>query len=629
MLDPLKQLVGSVQAKDKARRRNHTVPSNIPTSALEAAVEPQRRLAASVKDAAQQLGDSFETIRMLQRGIMRSLQEYLGFDLEGVDESMLALVQACSGFFESCDEALGRTSVHQVCISCDRVLQECDHVMVRVQQRDNTYKEWQHYETKVAQILEAEERFHELDREKLKRNREKLTHAKKVADDHCSSCEDALRQFVERRTVHVRATLRPLLHAYTGTVAGLCRGADSVADAFSSEFVAGASVEVIGLQRQPGLNGAVAILQGIEASGRYTVTLPDGTQKAVRAENLIPMDSPSKEAGSATDSASLPEKRQATVTITPSSGPCAGCEAEVNVDGLEAPISDVLVGAEPTEILEATGSRLRIRVPPSSARGPLSVEVRTAGWHLHTASVDAAFSYYEPIGFGTCGHNVSLSAGPSIPAGVPPAIATRTSGLVHGVALTASPLPLLLGPLASSPGPAGPRGPGAECLGPMLRYYLEAVVLGVLEQRTSRAPAIGFAWPLRPAGEASRETWAAGGVPENAASLPRSFVAGGDLPRAHLGGKELGKLSGWRPLLDVRAGTVLGALLELDAGMGRLSVFQDSICRCVTEGAVPDSWSGAPHGVIDVCGNVCSVQLRQGAMPPVDTPPVVSGQATT
>jgi len=100
-----------------------------------------------------------------------------------------------------------------------------------------------------------------------------------------------------------------------------------------------------------------------------------------------------------------------------------------------------------------------------------------------------------------------------------------------------------------------------------------------------------------------------------ARQLPRSFVVGGDLPRAYLAGKEHSRISsGWRPLFDLSAGSVLGALLQVQAGIAKLTILQDGACRCAVEAELPDArWDGAPHGAVDVCGTVQRVLLRQGA----------------
>jgi len=93
-------------------------------------------------------------------------------------------------------------------------------------------------------------------------------------------------------------------------------------------------------------------------------------------------------------------------------------------------------------------------------------------------------------------------------------------------------------------------------------------------------------------------------------------VVGGDIPKVYLAGKELCKVSGWRPILDVKVGTTLGALMEVDVTTLRTSIFQDGVCRFTTEAALPDAWTSAPHGVVDVCGTVRCVRLHQGAWPP-------------
>jgi len=125
---------------------------------------------------------------------------------------------------------------------------------------------------------------------------------------------------------------------------------------------------------------------------------------------------------------------------------------------------------------------------------------------------------------------------------------------------------------------------------------------------TTRTIAVGFAWPRGP--EEVRKA-------EMASQLPRAFVAGGDLPKAFLDGHELRKLAGWRPLLEVQAGSRLGALLEV--GEDRtllLSVFQDGTRRCSVMAELPEGREGEPRGVVDVCGTVQRVELLQDMRPP-------------
>mmetsp|Transcript_12674 Transcript_12674/g.32860 ORF Transcript_12674/g.32860 Transcript_12674/m.32860 type:complete len:184 (+) Transcript_12674:1-552(+) len=111
--------------------------------------------------------------------------------------------------------------------------------------------------------------------------------------------------------------------------------------------------------------------------------------------------------------------------------------------------------------------------------------------------------------------------------------------------------------------------------------------------------------------------------------MSRAFVVGGDLPRAHLGGRELRKITGWRPMLDTEVGSVVGVMLErLEAKedglcLHRLTVVQNGARRCSVEAEIPQAWREAcsVHGVVDVCGTVQCVELRQAMPPPAAPPP--------
>merc|ERR1712060_377980 len=97
-----------------------------------------------------------------------------------------------------------------------------------------------------------------------------------------------------------------------------------------------------------------------------------------------------------------------------------------------------------------------------------------------------------------------------------------------------------------------------------------------------------------------------------------AFVVGGDLPKAHLGGREIGKVTGWRPLRDVVAGSRVGALLEQTSSEISLTVYQDGALRSSTKASLPQGWGqAAVHGVVDVCGHVRRVEIKQGMAPPV------------
>jgi len=272
-----------------------------------------------------------------------------------------------------------------------------------------------------------------------------------------------------------------------------------------------------------------------------------------------------------------------------------GCDAIVRCQRLTSQISEVYIGGKQVEILEAgevdegRPAWARIRVPLSTTAGGRHVEVRTVDQDV--ATQDAGFTYYEPLAFGACGRDAQLKVPYGAQPGELPSVVVRKSGLVNGLALTAAPL----APISSQSAPQ--------------RYYFEVEVLRTSEKPrgTTRTVSIGFAWS---------DAAGFGYLPEQANQLRRALVAGGDLPRAHLDGSEVKKLSGWRPLVDVGEGAVLGAMLEVEAELLRLVIFQDGKQRCSVEVAHTLSWPGEPHGVVDVCGTVQQVALRQGSALP-------------
>ncbi|CAK0792445.1 unnamed protein product [Prorocentrum cordatum] len=543
----------------------------VTASSFQLDVEPHRKLVSAVQDAARKMAESYEGLNLAQMGLMQAVQEYLAFDIssDSMDASAMMLVTACASFFAGCQDALRASQLADIRLMCDCVASECDEVAQLVRGNEEATAELQHYEEKLATITPSE-------RDKLARNVEKRDRAREVARDRQQACQDAMGVFAQRRTTHVRQTLHALLGAGARLAASWGRAAEAASGQFEQE-----------LEQARGPAAGAADSSGAAAAA------------------------PPAEDGCAA------------VRVRPAFGACEGCEAEVAAAGLGAPIAEVLVGGARAEILgPCGGGGVRVRLPPGRAGAPLAVEARAAGWERLVASAQDAFRYCESVAFGACSSNVQLASEEGA-AEACRSVASRVSGLVNGVALTAAPLPELGEDVGV---PAGWRG-----------YYFEVEVTQVSEKRTGRTVALGFAWPLQaswpqdpadvgPTPSASSSKVAAsawelsGRLPENASAMTRAFVAGGDLPKAFLGGRELGKLSGWRPVLDVGAGAVLGALLEVGPGALRLTVFQDAVRRCSTEAALPPGWSGAPHGVVDVCGSVQGVRLRQGAAPPRAAP---------
>jgi len=616
MATVLKQFVHSVRSEQKEQRRRGEVV-RMPSQEFEASVEPQRRLATVVRESADRLAKHIEGLLEPQLKLMQGVQDYLAFDVGGLDESALALVQAGAGFIDGCIATQSKNTLRDVVSACDQILKECDDCNHAMKCRDESYKEFQHYEQKVA-VMIAEGR--NADPDKKQRNREKLDKAMQVADEQRRTCEEQLKIFAERRTVHARASLRTLLHTYVQLFAGWSGSARAVAELFEKELRPGVSIEVVGLRTKPELNGTIGTIQRDEG-GRCVVAFDDGTERALRPQNVCPLDALSSEEELASASIELGPR----VKVSPVAGPAHGYEAEVCAEGLEGDICDVFVGGQKAEVLEVSTGRARVRLPPGRPGAPLAAEVRTAGWRRHCADAAEAVRYFEPLQFGACGQNVDLSAldaggaEPSLPSDFRPK-ATRREGLVHGIALTQSPLL----PVARPCPAASCDSPSALSKEPHASYYFEVAVREVSDKRTNRTLSLGFAWPpqeLAHADASAAASWARGGrLPDNASELSHAFVVGGDLPKWHLGLADIGKVAGWRPLLDTGVGTVLGALLEhyRDAsGLGRLrlTIFQDGKSRCSQEANVPSGWAavGAPHGVVDVCGRVTSVELHQDA----------------
>lgn len=203
----------------------------------------------------------------------------------------------------------------------------------------------------------------------------------------------------------------------------------------------------------------------------------------------------------------------------------------------------------------------------------------------------------------------------------PTVVACRClNSAVHAVAVTSAPLPATT---AYRPADPSEAWPGAQC------FYFELEVLE-LEVGMADAMAMGFAW--EPPLEAAR-------LPVAASALPRSLVLGGDLPCTYFDTIDLGRVHGWRPLVHVAQGSIVGALLEICwkggkrgsnpsalPGRGlpemRLSIFQDGTRRASVRPLLPQdpgAWlprqAAGPHGVVDLRGGVRRVRLTDAAAP--------------
>jgi len=632
-----KSFVSSVTDANPGKRRNSN--RRVPTGDLENALKPQRVLVSAVREMVQECMQSFEALRKAQLTVMRAAQGYLGFDTAGLDESALALLQASSAFFQASESALTKSGLREVSCACDRILKEFAEVAGLIKDRDEAHREFEHYNEKVANILAGPQRSTG-DRERLDRNQEKLTLAQKEAHGKRQACETAVRTIVERRTFHVRATLHAALRQYVSAFASLGEGAAPVAEAFIGELKVGTPVEVVGFPEGSEINGLNSVVASVLDHGQLQISIPgeEGPGKAVRSEHLIPVgaagtgedDAEGGEGADGADGAAAPGAGEPPLRVTPATGPTAGCEAHIVATGLRGTIAAVTVGGKAAEIVEASDDGLRVQVPPGIAEGPVSVEVWRDGWKDYVARVEHGFSYFEALTFGACGLNVELSAPPAMSSQAT-AVAFRREGLVQAVAVTSQPVP-------QRPG-AGRRG----------RRYFEVGVLELSEQKTTKTMSLGFAWaPAGDGGSAGGSTssgpprsadgaalaaptaqpsaapaaaaaagpaW--GRLPENAAAMQRAFVVGGELPKAHLAGQEVGKVTKWRPLRDVVAGSSVGALLEETEDELSLTVFQDSVQRFSITAMRPKEWAAAAvHGVVDISGHVRRVELKQGVAVP-------------
>ena len=240
--------------------------------------------------------------------------------------------------------------------------------------------------------------------------------------------------------------------------------------------------------------------------------------------------------------------------------------------------------------------------------------MRSAEWARHIVREEAA-SYFPLITFATCSPNVALTAQARETDYLD--VATRQRGLISAVALTSE-----LSPVHGD------------------RYFFQVKVEALAEKRSNKTLALGFVWPLphallldsdeAPQMRRRASHWTSDGhMPELAYQLPRSFVVGGDPPKAYMGGKELAKIT-WRPLLECTVGTVLGLVLDVGPSTLSLTVYQDGEEKCKVEGPLNEDWRwpslGAPNGVVDVCGAVSSISLCQGAQPPDPPLAVTAGE---
>lgn len=194
------------------------------------------------------------------------------------------------------------------------------------------------------------------------------------------------------------------------------------------------------------------------------------------------------------------------------------------------------------------------------------------------------------VWFGRCGLDVELD-GPSVEGHSDRRIVARrrTGTQLNGISLCKE-------PLRQTTLPGQPN---------VVKYSFECVVLEV-KGKTFKTLSLGFMWKPE----------AVGNLPETSSVLPQALMVGGDLPRWHLDGRELGKVKNWRPRTEVAQGTVLRAELVVDRTEITVAIFQDGAKR--TEKSLildpteqPWIFEGRPVAVIDICGSVRKVCLMQ------------------
>jgi len=323
--------------------------------------------------------------------------------------------------------------------------------------------------------------------------------------------------------------------------------------------------------------------------------------------------------------------------------PGAQDDTDGDSDDLKVPEGQIQVSAQPSAVVcptssagsspmrqsptwrERIGFRRRLETAAAEPRPSLRHHARNILWQQRAVRRmrSLRLGAGPPLGFGAVGPNVSLEA----PSPGRSAVAARRPGAFGsdgGIACTSRPL------LPEMPAGAGRRGRATS-----RRYFFEVQVPEVAKG-TTESMSLGFAWSAGASGAAELAS------AKTARGLPLALVVGGDLPRAYCCGRVVGTEIGWRPILHVREGSVVGAVLEVSrcaalpdseqAFRASLAVLQDGSKRAeVVMDLEPGSGDDAallgvlsdpsldPYGVVELCGNVRRVQLYSG-------PPHVHGQ---
>lgn len=563
------------------RRSTKKFERDSSTESAKVVVDTYQRLAALVLDTTSRSARCINELVSLQQRLVDGVQEFLGFDTSVIDEPALAIVMECSRVFQELAGSLdGGKALQRVSEGISEILAELEHLGILLGEWGEAAGEYEHYEQKVAELQRS---ISIPFSDKLDRNRDKLNQAtsKMAAKEEIGAAE--LKHFSEKRSVIVRGSLIAYLRVYLQMVSkfGDCA---HVAEQCAAELHPGTRSEIVALRKARELNGRVVTIDSVEPDQKRCRVVLDGTgeQKSVKIEHLMPASE-----------------------VPPPEQGAEDAEEEVR--------------EEPTWCEDPSGEVLS-EAPRISF-----------GHYLNGLNIEL----FRAPGGGEEGLNWL------------PVIAARPGErILHGVCFTAAPLQ----PLPSEPGV-------------LPRHYFEVMIMEAVHGGTTKTLSIGFAWPpAKPETNSAEEAFApldrvcalaspqerpaqceelsadddesleltrdkslrrsvssheeevstGRGLPELARDLPYAFVVGGDLTRAHLGGEDLGKVSGWRPLKDATKGSYIGCLLEQDEDLWRLSIYQQGERRCKVE-APPPAWAhGPPHGVLDIAGAVSRVQLRQG-----------------
>mmetsp|Transcript_94985 Transcript_94985/g.207767 ORF Transcript_94985/g.207767 Transcript_94985/m.207767 type:complete len:935 (+) Transcript_94985:188-2992(+) len=265
-------------------------PVHVPTGDLEPFLEPQRNLLYAVREMVMDAKKSFETLNKSQQKLMQAANAYFAWDFACVDESALAILQVASDFFDVGSKYLAKSGLDEVLATCDRILKEHQAIAELIKERDESHKEFEHYNGKVATMMQ-----NPLDSIKLHRNKEKLEHAQQRAERNRKAVDVSVRTVVEHRAFHARATLHAALKCYVKTAAGWGTAAVQTSKAFDEEFRPGMSVQVVGFPSGHDLCGFIGVVKERQED-LVIITSPDGSrEQGLHPVNLVALGGPDED----------------------------------------------------------------------------------------------------------------------------------------------------------------------------------------------------------------------------------------------------------------------------------------------------------------------------------------------